>query len=71
MYEKQQGKCAICGTMKPGKRAKHLCVDHDHETDKVRALLCVSCNNKLGILEDKEFCRLANLYLQTYAKGIK
>lgn len=49
MLESQGGVCAICGT-KPGKR--HLCVDHDHGTGSVRALLCYTCNTGIGGLKD-------------------
>jgi len=46
MFENQNGVCAICGgTNVNGRR---LCVDHDHETEKIRALLCNYCNNLLG-----------------------
>jgi hypothetical protein len=54
MFEKQGGVCAICGA-KPSKvngtKKKHLHVDHDHKTGKVRGLLCVTCNVKLGFME--------------------
>lgn len=43
---KQQGKCKICS-----KEMKVPHVDHDHVTGKYRGLLCVSCNNGLGIYE--------------------
>ena len=52
MFEKQNGKCAICGTERAAaKRSQVLCVDHCHETGKVRGLLCVRCNGHLGWLE--------------------
>lgn len=49
MLEEQHGVCAICGGADPSGR--RLAVDHDHETGKVRGLLCTSCNTRLGFLE--------------------
>ena len=48
MFEKQEGKCAICGS----KDEKHLCVDHSHENGKIRKLLCENCNKGLGYFRD-------------------
>jgi hypothetical protein len=43
---KQRGVCAICGREpRPG---KHLHIDHDHDTGRVRGLLCFSCNVGVG-----------------------
>ncbi len=51
MFVSQGGVCAICSeTSKDGRR---LSVDHDHATDKVRGLLCGSCNRAIGLLKDK------------------
>lgn len=51
MFEEQNGLCYLCN--KPGDgRWKKLCVDHDHETGKVRKLLCRSCNTALGQVGD-------------------
>jgi hypothetical protein len=50
MWIAQGGKCAICGKDSP---SRLLCVDHDHETGKVRGLLCVHCNHLLGNARDK------------------
>ncbi len=41
MLARQNGRCAIC-TRLPGRR--RLAVDHDHNTGRVRALLCHTCN---------------------------
>lgn len=43
---KQNGRCAICY-----KIMKLPQTDHDHNTGKFRGLLCVACNNGLGIYE--------------------
>lgn len=49
LLRRQHGVCAICGA-KP--KNQTLAVDHDHETGKVRGLLCRSCNVALGCLKD-------------------
>lgn len=49
MHDEQRGVCAICGNEESQNR--HLSVDHDHETGRVRGLLCGSCNTKLGWFE--------------------
>jgi DNA-directed RNA polymerase subunit RPC12/RpoP len=52
----QDYKCAICGKdasdNKRGKRIDPLHVDHCHETNKLRDLLCHSCNSGLGQFKD-------------------
>ena len=68
MYEKQNGQCAICGadTASNGTR-KNFCVDHDHETGKVRGLLCHNCNVSVGLMKDSpSLLRKAAKYLESY-----
>lgn len=48
----QNGKCAICSVDFDSTRWGSPRVDHDHETGKVRALLCHHCNLGLGHLGD-------------------
>lgn len=53
MYELQGGRCYICQRLSPSRR---LAVDHDHDTGRVRGLLCPDpergCNHAiLGPLE--------------------
>jgi hypothetical protein len=73
MWERQGGKCANprCTTTSSKKllndRESGLNVDHDHETGKIRGLLCGSCNRALGHAKD-DLSRLRGLieYLQTH-----
>jgi len=51
MFEKQQGCCAICNTHQSALK-RSLAIDHCHKTDKVRGLLCTSCNVGLGHFKD-------------------
>jgi hypothetical protein len=48
MLAAQDGVCAICRR----KGSRWLCVDHCHETQVVRGLLCEKCNIALGFFED-------------------
>ncbi len=50
--DEQNGGCAICGTTEPGGKWKNFHVDHNHETRKVRGLLCNSCNVTLGVVKE-------------------
>lgn len=51
MFERQQGKCAVCGKHQ-SVLVEKLGVDHDHYTGKVRGLLCRKCNFGIGFLDD-------------------
>lgn len=52
LLEEQNGVCAIClGVNKDGKR---LSVDHNHDTGKVRGLLCQRCNLCIGQFEENQ-----------------
>lgn len=50
MVEDQNHTCAICSSPTPGGRGAWS-VDHNHQTGKVRALLCMICNVTLGHYE--------------------
>lgn len=63
MFETQQGKCAICNEEPKTKRGLH--VDHDHETGKVRGLLCHGCNVALGSFKDVTLLNKAIEYLRS------
>jgi hypothetical protein len=51
MFADQNGVCAICGHSPNGRK---LDVDHDHLTDRIRGLLCSSCNIMLGGANDSQ-----------------
>jgi len=48
LLNEQDGKCGICAK----KLDESFCVDHDHDTGRVRGLLCHNCNKGLGLLGD-------------------
>ena len=69
MLKSQAGVCAICKCVEvalgKGGRVKPLAVDHDHDTGKVRGLLCHSCNHGLGVMRDNPaLLRAAADYLE-------
>ena len=65
MFAAQGQKCAICkSTESKSKHSWHT--DHDHKTDKVRGILCQPCNMSLAKLENLEWKKLAEEYLQLY-----
>lgn len=67
MFEKQEGKCAICGKHQTELK-KALAIDHSHKTGKVRGLLCGNCNIGIGNLQDDPYVITRALeYLQDAA----
>lgn len=46
MIRRQDDKCAICEDPLPAGRNSHL--DHNHQTGKIRGILCAHCNRSLG-----------------------
>ena len=58
MLRDQSGVCAICGepeTEKHKGAVKPLSVDHDHDTNQVRGLLCTKCNRGISMFRDNPF----------------
>jgi hypothetical protein len=55
----QEGRCSICGKARP------LVLDHDHEDERPRGLVCQPCNVVLGAAgDDVEVLRRAIAYLE-------
>jgi len=73
LLELQHETCAICNaTVEDNNR--NLCIDHCHDSDLVRGLLCTRCNFGLGYFkDDKELLNKAIIYLDSNFsyKGIK
>lgn len=60
-YREDHKHCEICGkhvdklsTESSKSIVKNLCIDHDHNTNKFRGLLCTSCNRNLGWYENNK-----------------
>lgn len=53
LFQQQNGCCAICGKTEQD-IGRHLDIDHDHKTGKIRGLLCRTCNANLGLYENKQ-----------------
>jgi len=47
----QDGRCAVCGSGELDKIGP-WCIDHNHESGKIRGVLCRRCNMMLGSIGD-------------------
>lgn len=66
MLREQGGLCALC--LRPCGTGKRLGVDHSHETNRVRALLCMKCNRTIGgFNDDPDLLRKAADYLEKFS----
>jgi len=69
-FVEQKGVCAICSKPESGTRngvTRWLCVDHNHDTDAVRGLLCTNCNVAVGMMfENRDILRSAISYLEKW-----
>jgi hypothetical protein len=67
ILEAQGGVCALCE--RPPTPGISLHVDHDHATGEIRGLLCMRCNNALGLFgEDPDLLKRAARYVTADAK---
>lgn len=69
--KEQDYSCEICGAKhNPDAPKGKLVVDHNHDTNKVRDLLCHSCNMGLGKFYDNpELLKLAAEYIEKHGKS--
>ena len=71
LLEKQNYKCLICGISQES-LSQQMAVDHDHQTNKIRGLLCGSCNGGLGLFKDNILLlRKAIKYLKNSINNLK
>jgi hypothetical protein len=65
LIEAQGGGCGICGTTEWNGKDGLPHVDHDHDSGRIRGVLCDSCNNGLGrFRDDPNRLRAAADYLE-------
>ena len=65
MLAAQEYRCGICQKQFPTPKSTH--VDHCHDTNKIRGLLCYKCNSALGLFfDDKKFLQSAIRYLEKW-----
>lgn len=67
MLAAQSGRCAICD--KPEPENQRLAIDHCHNSQKVRGLLCANCNRGLGLFEDSVLLLSSAIRYISSAKG--
>ena len=73
MVAEQRGVCAICERPET-RRGQHglvlpLSIDHDHETGRVRGLLCARCNATLAFVENAALLNAATDYLRRHSQA--
>jgi hypothetical protein len=59
LFQEQNGVCAICNQpekifSKKANQIISLAIDHNHQTGKIRGLLCSDCNTGLGKFKDNK-----------------
>jgi hypothetical protein len=65
MLKEQNNKCAICNIQ--NNTSKFFAVDHNHQTNKIRALLCCECNAMLGFCKENiDILLSAIIYIKKY-----
>ena len=61
LAKSQEYKCYIC---KLDCSERKFCLDHNHETGKIRKFLCNKCNMLVGVVEDDELLLAVTKYIK-------
>ena len=70
MFESQGRRCAVCRVDKTDGR--DWCVEHSHQTKKVRGITCHACNRALGNVKDSlEILQALIEYLKRTEYGVE
>lgn len=67
LLKKQKNVCKVCKqqeTRKYKRGIRRLSVDHNHKTNKIRGLLCASCNLMIGQIEKNKFIKKMFEYIE-------
>ena len=64
LLELQEGHCALCSNTP---KTRRLHVDHDHQSGRVRGLLCYRCNRTLPAWVRADWLRRAADYVEASA----
>ena len=65
MLDSQNNQCGICEKDLSEVHPKNIHIDHCHNTDTVRGVLCQTCNMGMGMFEDNiETLEAAIRYLE-------
>src|SRR6516225_658181 len=71
LFERQGGVCAICKTPPGVKLPRHwsrtLCVDHCYGTNKIRGLLCNTCNWLVSKSKTADELDAAAIYIRSHS----
>ena len=73
LYQAQHGLCAVCqNQMEIQGLGTGAHIDHDHNTQHIRGLLCTTCNVGLGMFKDSpELLQKAMEYLDGYPERVR
>lgn len=64
MRSLQLSKCYICQRIQP--TTWHMCLDHNHQTGKIRKFLCRKCNMAVSIVEEVDYHKKIIKYLEEH-----